>query len=200
MPKTYKYVIFDFSDTLCHFVAKDYLATLCDGDAARAEKLHNKIFHSAQWRLYDRGKVSEEENKRALLELLDPAESAVADIYLDHWHEHYHIIDGMPEIIADLQSKGIKVYLLSSYPERFEKVYERFPFLQQLNGKLISYQAGVGKDDPEFFMMLLNKYSLSAEECIYFDDDPNAISVACTLGIDGHVFRDAATTRKTLGI
>lgn len=197
---TYKNVIFDFSDTLCRFVAIDYLTELLGGDAEHAKKLHHTIFGSQAWRNYDRGKVTEQENKRILLDLVDPSDRAVADIYLDHWHEHYEIIDGMPQIISDLKSRGIGVYLLSDYPERFEKCWERFSFLHQVDGKLVSYQVGIGKTEPEFFTMLLEKYNLKAEECIFFDDRENLVQSGRSVGIDGRVFIDAPTTRAALGI
>lgn len=198
--RPYKNVIFDCSDTLLHWAAKEYLCELLDGDAERAERLHQAIFYSEQWLSFDYGKCTHEENKQAILAALPPEDRAVADIYLEHWQEHYRVIEGMPEIIDELKSRGIKLYLLSNYSDRFEQCYARYELLHRFDGQLISYTVGTGKDDPEFFKMLLKKYDLKAEECIYFDDYPRFVKVARTLGIDGHHFIDAASTRALLGI
>ena len=196
----YKNVIFDYSDTLFHFKAREYLTDLMQGDQENARRLHAALFECPLWLSFDYGLISRDEHKRQALQSLSPEDRAIADIYLDHWHEHYEPIEGMPEIVEELKNRGIRLYVLSNFPETFELVYAQRELLHRFDGRLISYEAGTGKDDPAFFQRLLKKYDLKAEECMYFDDYPRFIKVARALGIDGHTFTNAADVRRILGI
>lgn len=196
----YKNVIFDYSDTLFRFQAKEYLTRILGGDQERAHRLHAQIFECPLWLQFDYGLISRANHKQEALKTLAPEDRPAADLYLDHWHEHYQVINGMPEIIHDLKARGIKLFVLSNYPEVFELVHARYELLHLFDGRLISYEAGTGKDDPEFFRLLMNKYDLKPEECMYFDDYPRFIKVARALGIDGHTFVSADETRRLLGL
>ncbi len=195
----YKNVIFDFSDTLYKFTAIDHLADQI-GDYDRACRIHRKLFAYPLWEQVDYGLLSREEHKRMILPELDEEDRSIASEYLDHWPEYYTDMDGMPELIAHLKSRGIKMYILSNYCDAFEEIYARYDMLRSLDGRLISYEAGMGKASPEFFQMLLDKYDILPETCIFFDDYPENTVTARALGIESHVFTDAQSARVILGL
>jgi putative hydrolase of the HAD superfamily len=171
-----------------------------NGDQERAHRLHKQISTSALWLDYNHGIYNSEAANAAMLEMLAPEDREVGRQYLDHWHEIYEVINGIPERIGDLQSRGIKLYILSVHTERFEDIYKRYDLLQQFDGRLISYEVGMDKRRPEFFEALLKKYDLKAEDCMYFDDHARCAAVSRTLGINGHQFIGAAAARKILGL
>lgn len=55
-------------------------------------------------------------------------------------------------------------------------------------GGIYSYQDGTSKPDPEIYNLLLNRYNLKKEECIFFDDKEKNVDAANKLGIKSVVF------------
>lgn len=56
-------------------------------------------------------------------------------------------------------------------------------------GGIYSYQDGISKPDPEIYNLLLNRYNLKKEECIFFDDKEKNVDAANKLGIKSVVFK-----------
>ena len=198
--RPYKNVIFDFSDTLYHWKAEDYLTELLSGDKERAHRLHEQITTSDLWLDYNLGNYNSEEANAAILDMLAPEDRDVGGQYLAHWHEKYEPNEGIPELVRDLQARGIKLYILSVHTERFEMIYDRYELLQSFDGRLISYEVGLDKRDPEFYKTLLRKYDLKAEECMYFDDHAGCAAGGRAVGINAHRFVSVAAARRILGM
>ncbi|MCR5840744.1 MAG: HAD-IA family hydrolase, partial [Bacteroidales bacterium] len=55
------------------------------------------------------------------------------------------------------------------------------------------------KPDPALYRILLDRYGLRGEECIFIDDNPRNAAGGESLGIRGIVFRDAEQLRIALG-
>lgn len=111
------------------------------------------------------------------------------DIELIEWFitNTYKMVIPHPEIwekIALLKSQGYSIYLLSNYAEElFRKHTEGLPFLDLIDGGVISYQVKVSKPDARIYKVLLEKYHLLPDECLFFDDKKENITAATALGI-----------------
>ena len=80
--------------------------------------------------------------------------------------------------------KGYKIYLLSNYSEELLHVHTKgAKFLNVLDGGVVSYQVHALKPDREIYEILLEKYSLKAEECLFFDDRMDNVEGAKKAGI-----------------
>ena len=54
------------------------------------------------------------------------------------------------------------------------------------------------KPFPQIYRILLDRYGLKAEECVFIDDNPRNAAAAEAVGIRGLVFRDAEQLRGEL--
>lgn len=89
------------------------------------------------------------------------------------------------EKVHALKEKGYKIYLLSNYNEDFFRVHtEGASFLQDIDGKVVSYEIHKIKPYPEIYQYLLDKYELKAQECVFFDDRPENTQTAEELGMN----------------
>ncbi|MBQ6946593.1 MAG: HAD-IA family hydrolase [Clostridia bacterium] len=195
-----KNMIFDCSDTLLHMGAPEYLKSLVNDDDY-ANELHFRIFRSFPWHEYDCGKITSEELKQQIIPLLKPEEYEVADTYLHNWNKHYSVIDGIPELLAELKEKGCKLYLLSDFPPCFEELWNKYDLFRLFDGRVISYEEGVRKsDEGALFKVLFKKNNLIPEECIFVDDGQINVDTAENLGLQGILFTDVPSLRKALGL
>lgn len=103
------------------------------------------------------------------------------------------------EILRDIQNSGYKVYGLTNWSaETFPIAFEKYKFLQTLDGIVVSGREKMVKPNPEIFKILLNRYQLQAGKCIFIDDNPENISVASKLGIEVIHFSNPLRLREDL--
>jgi len=95
------------------------------------------------------------------------------------------------EYISKLKDKGYKLYILSNITkESYEYVNKTINIDSIFEGGIYSYQEGLRKPDKEIFELLLNRYNLKREECIFFDDKQRNVDSANELGIRSYVFNN----------
>lgn len=193
-----KNIVFDCSDTLLHFTAKDVLAERL-GDKERAYNIHFTVYRSPAWRLYDLGEISFDEMKARALPLLDEADRAVADKYLETRMDHYEVIEGIPELLMSLKGNGYKLFVISNYPDYFDCLWNRFDIFRLFDGRCVSSEEHASKGgDGRLFDIFLEKYRLDAGECIFTDDHDFLVHNAEAHGMKGIVFTDTASVTEQL--
>jgi len=107
--------------------------------------------------------------------------------------------EGTVEILGELQRAGLRTYALSNWSaETFGVTRPRYPFLEGMDGILISGEVGVGKPDPAIFREFLARFGLAPENAVFIDDWDLNVKAATLLGMAAIQFRDAAQLRTDL--
>lgn len=94
-------------------------------------------------------------------------------------------------LIDKLKAAGYNVYFLSNWSKwSYELLdrYHKFDFLEKMNGGVWSWQTGCMKPNERIYRILLNKYNLNPEECVFFDDLKDNVEAANDVGIKGVLF------------
>ncbi len=193
-----KNLIFDCSDTLLRFGGLDWLREVT-GDEERAMRIHRAMFLLPEWPIYDRGEVEGAAVKAKLDAALDESDRELGLQYFDTWYRKHTVIDGIPELLAELKEKGYGIYLLSDYPECFEYVWESFELFNIFDGRGVSYELHSRKREKKAFSILLERYSLRAEECFFVDDLYLNTDAAKECGLGAHLFTTTEKLREELG-
>lgn len=69
---------------------------------------------------------------------------------------------------------------------KYEYISNKYDFFNIIDGAVVSACEGVKKPDSQIFDILLERYSLVAEECLLIDDDTKkTLDVANRIGIKG---------------
>ena len=131
--------------------------------------------------------------------------AAHIDAYHTRWTEMLDgEITGSVEILKELQAKGYTVYGLTNWShETFPIAFEQFVFLQTLHGIVVSGVEKLIKPNPAIFTLLLNRYNLKAEDCVFIDDNALNIESARNIGLHAIHFSNPEALRtelQTLGI
>jgi 2-haloacid dehalogenase len=129
-----------------------------------------------------------------------PEHAGLIEAYRSRWPE---MLGGcFPEtlkIMRRLRGEGIPIYALSNWAaETFAATRDRFPFLDEFDGILLSGQVGVGKPDPAIFRLFLVRFGLTAESTVFIDDNPANVAAARSLGLQALLFENAAQIRLEL--
>jgi len=142
-----------------------------------------------------------------------PCADAVAELTLRHpefsreiqaaderWLEMIgSVIDGSRLLLQTLKNAGIPIYSITNFPhEKFYLARERYPFLNWFDGVVISGEEQVVKPAPEIYNILLDRYGLSAQDCLFIDDSMANIAAARTVGMQAHHFQNPESLRECL--
>lgn len=194
-----KNIIFDFGNVLV-----EWHPELVYGEFFRDEaKAWWFLRHvtDMEWRQ----RIDAGENQDACIRELQgryPEYSNAIALYRDRWREMLTgEMPGMRDLINELKAKNYELYGLTNWSmETFPEARERFGILQLIDRYVVSGAEGLVKPDPRLFQVLLDRYALRAEECIFVDDNPDNVAAACQMGMKGIVFSGAENLRKQLGL
>ena len=121
-------------------------------------------------------------------------------LYRDRWREMLTgEMPGMRELLTELKDTGYEIYGLTNWSMvTFPEARRHFSILQMIDRYVVSAAEGYVKPDPQLFQVLLDRYHLQADDCIFVDDNPDNVAAACQMGMKGIVFGGAENLRKEL--
>ena len=178
-------IIFDVGDVLLSYRWKQMMMDygLSDEDA---ERLGADLFGDPDhlWSVFDTGTRTDE----SIIEEYcrkHPEHADVITFFIRH-SEYMHV--PRPKVwerVHALKQQGRKIYLLSNYPESFFKKHTQYAdFMRDLDGAVVSYMIQAVKPDEAIYRTLLERYSLTPGECLFFDDRPENVATAVRLGMN----------------
>ena len=131
-----------------------------------------------------------------------PEYEQAVELYRSKWREMLtDEVPGMMEVISELRAKDYKIFGLTNWSmETFPEARVHFGILQMIDRYVVSGAEGYVKPDPRLYQVLLDRYGLRAEECIFIDDNPDNVAAARNMGMRGIVFTNAESLRKELAI
>lgn len=93
-------------------------------------------------------------------------------------------IEGNVEIFRQLKEKGgYNFYALTNWSaELFPIAFQRYDFLQWFDGILVSGQEKTRKPFPEFYQLLIKRYSINTATALFIDDNKRNIDAAQEFG------------------
>ncbi len=180
-------IIFDIGNVLVDFRWRALMAEL-DIPENKIERMAERWVLDSLWGELDRGVITEDEviaeAKRRLPDCVDEI-----DRLMGSWVDIVTVRSDSADWLKGYRDRGYGVYVLSNYPKSlFELHLPQFDFLQNADGYIISAYEKLIKPEPDIYRLLLERYSLCAEQCIFIDDRQDNIEAARALGINAIQF------------
>ena len=131
---------------------------------------------------------------------LFPEKKPLIEAFYDRWEEMLGgEIGETVDILRELKAKDETLYALTNWSgETFPIALQRFDFLHWFEGTLVSGVEKLAKPDPAIFHLLLNRYNLQAQDCLFIDDSKINIEAASRIGFATHHFTSAQELRQNL--
>lgn len=112
--------------------------------------------------------------------------------FKDIWN---HIFEENPEInaiITHLKNQDYPVFLLSNINElHFSYIIERYPIVQSLDERILSYEVGARKPHEKIYDAVFEKTDMARDETLYIDDIKAYVEAAKRYGLQGLHFKNA---------
>ena len=195
-------VIFDIGNVLAGFEWKAFFHKFGFSDEI-LQRIGKATVGSSDWAEYDRGALTDEEVIERFVKN-DPGigkeiRESLADI-----HGMLLRYDYAVPWIKELKEKGYQVLVLSNFASRaYEDCKEVLDFLDYVDGGILSYREKVIKPEPEIYQLLIDRYRLIPEECVFLDDTEKNLTAAAEFGIHVIHFENreqAVEELKELGV
>jgi putative hydrolase of the HAD superfamily len=190
-------VIFDLGGVVLDWNPDHIVSRFQPAPELRAT-LKEALFGHADWRMFDRGTLSEAELSERLELRIGWTRQEVAAI-LSAVRDSLVAKPDTVELIRALQQRGIPLYCLSNMPvEVYAHLREHHTFWDAFNGVVISGDIQLMKPEPEIFKHLLDAFKLRPEETVFIDDVLANIDGAKKLGLHTIWFKNAAQCQREL--
>lgn len=184
--KKYTNIIFDLGAVLFYFNPHEILYDLFDLTKEQSKAIIKNI-SSSTWMDMDRGIITPEQVAE---KLADPFGKENMLKFLYAMPERLIPLSQGVEILKLVRQKGYKTYILSNLAEFCYLKVKDYDFVKQFDGAIYSYQHKCAKPEEQIYRVLLETYSLKAEECLFIDDLEVNINGSKALGIDGIICKD----------
>ena len=190
-------IIFDIGNVLADFTWEAHYRSFgYTGEKLR--RLAEATVKSDAWNEYDRGEMTSEEIRRKFIENDPEMEADIRRCLTD--------VEGMVvrndyaiPWIQELKRKGYRTLYLSNFSERAEKECAKaLDFLPYLDGGILSWKEKVIKPMPEIYQILIDRYGLVPEECVFLDDTQKNLTGAEAFGIHTILFRNQEQAMEEL--
>ena len=186
--------IFDIGKVFLDFEPLEFLRRRYDEETAQA--VYGMMFGPV-WDRLDAGDLLPENAPDAFCPADHPLRPAVDDTYA-RWEDILVPMEDTIRFAQRLRGQGQRLFYLTNFQKGFEDIARRKGIFHLFSGGVVSSTERLMKPDPRIYRLLLNRYGLTAADCVLFDDRQENVDAACALGIKGIVFTDAAQAEKEL--
>ena len=190
-------VIFDIGNVLADFTWKEHYESF-GYDEAMVERIARATIMNPAWNEIDRGVMKPEDIIQSFVDSDPEIEQDIRKV-LENIKTMVSRNDYAIPWIQDLKSKGYRTLYLSNFAEKAEsECAYALDFIPYMDGGILSYQEKVIKPMPEIYELLIERYKLIPEECVFLDDTMTNLVGAEKFGIHTIHFQNQAQAVEAL--
>ena len=181
-----KNLVFDLGNVLISFRPSEYLDQKNYPENIKT-KILSEIFGSKEWVMLDNGTINTRQAIDSIAAHSSLKKEEIAHIF-NLRSELLFPLDENVRLLPELKKQGFRLFFLSNFPlDLYEEVKTGYYFFKYFDGGVISAEAKVSKPDSRIYDILLKKYSLTPEECLYIDDIEINVKAGEAAGMKGLV-------------
>ena len=188
---TIENIIFDLGGVLVDW-NPEYMYAKIFGEDLQTMEWFLKNVCTNEWNMeQDAGRTFKEGTDLLLQQY--PQHEAWIRAFFDRWDEMLKgEIHDTVLILNKLNSLNEKkLYALTNWSaETFPIAQQRFSFLKTFEGIVVSGEENTRKPFPEIYNIVLSRYKLHAEKCLFIDDNRDNIETALRLGMAAIHFKN----------
>ena len=194
-------IIFDLGNVIINYNQEQIINNFTKKEE-EIKYIYDEIFHAPEWELMDLGNITNDEATEVINKRNEFKYQKLTDNFLHEWYKKQEINRDIVEIAKKLKKNGYKLFVLSNMANLTYEYFKNDEFFSLCTGIIISAHEHLIKPDEKVFRLLLDRYKLNAEECLFIDDDPSEenYKTANEIGIKGRriVPNQAEDVRKLL--
>ena len=150
------------------------------------EKFFDLVFGSENWQLMDKGDLAFEDAREYFLSVFPKYKDSLNKLFDSSLTLCLNMNNNNINILKEYKEKEYNIYYLSNMTvETFKCLREKTDFFDKtcIGGIVSAYEKMI-KPNEEIYKLLLNRFNLKAEECLFIDDNLDNVNAAIKLGIN----------------
>ena len=181
-----KNVIFDLGNVLISFKPAEYLDKNEYSEEYKVRILTD-IFNACEWLQLDNGDITVKEAINRISARSSLTRDEIVHIFNIRTDLMFPLFENAT-LLPGLKKRGYSLFYLSNFPlDIFPEIKSENHFFKFFDGGIISAEARHSKPNIRIYEILLEKYSLIPEECLFIDDLESNVQAAESIGIKGLV-------------
>ena len=174
-------IIFDLGKVLVDFDWSIAAKKIAARSTAPPEQFHHHLATSPLLWQYECGRLTRQDFFEAIHTAIGFQGSGQE--FNDYFAEIFTEIPAMIALHAELRQRGFKTYILSNTNDlAIEHIRRDFPFFNQFDGYILSYEVGAMKPDAEIYEALETLTGKRGADLIYIDDRFENIAAGAARG------------------
>ena len=194
-------IIFDLGNVIINYNQEQIINNFTKKEE-EIKYIYDEIFHAPEWELMDLGNITNDKAIEVINKRNEFKYQKLTENFFHEWYKKQEINRDIVEIARELKKNGYNLFVLSNMANLTYEYFKNDEFFSLCTGIIISAHEHLIKPDEKVFRLLLNRYNLNAEECLFIDDDPSEENYkkANEIGIKGRriVPNQAEDVRKLL--
>lgn len=190
-------VIFDIGSVISRWDIRFLYEKLIDDPQELQWFLDNVV--TTEWHFqHDAGRPFAETSEELIAKFPDHAE--LISVFRTRFNEtNPGEVDGVGELVQRLHGAKVPLFGLSNFSAEFWPNFRADkPVFDHFSDILISGAEKLVKPNAAIYQLALDRFGVSAEQCLFIDDRLENIEAAEKMGIKGHHFQDAAMLESDL--
>ena len=165
-------IIFDLGNVIINYNQEQIINNFTK-KKEEIKYIYDEIFHAPEWELMDLGNITNDEAIEVINKRNQFRYQKLTENFLHEWYKKQEINRDTVEIAKKLKRNGYKLFVLSNMANLTYEYFKNDEFFSLCTGIIISAHEHLIKPDEKVFRLLLDRYKLNAEECLFIDDDPS---------------------------
>ena len=193
-------VVFDLGGVMINYNPRRFIEDL-GYHGEYGDEICNAIFLDPVWAQMDAGVYTNyTQALPVFIEHHPHLEKEIRSFFTPDWYEVYTIKRDTERLVYDwVYDKGLDIYIISNFSaDGFAYVERKYPFFKKAKGYVISAYEKLVKPQPEIYRLLLDRYSLKADECVFIDDYQVNVDGALAVGMNSILFTAPEDARQKL--
>ncbi len=181
-----KNIIFDLGNVIINYNQEKIISNFTDKED-EIKYIFDEIFNSPEWVLMDLGDISNDVAIKVINKRNKYKYEKLTQDFLNEWYKKQFINTEIVEIAKTLKNNGYRIFVLSNMANWTYDYFKNDEFFSLCTGIVISAHEHIKKPDRRVYRLLLDRYNLNPEECLFIDDDKSGenYETANRIGIKG---------------
>jgi 2-haloacid dehalogenase len=130
-----------------------------------------------------------------------PDHGALIDAYATRFNETIPgPVPGSLELVERLDAAGVPLFAITNFGHEFWEAFRPTqPVFDRFEDIIVSGTEKLMKPDPAIYTLAIERFGIAPAGALFIDDVAKNIAGSESVGIAGHVFKDAATLERELG-
>ena len=192
-----KHVIFDLGAVMFEWNPEKITENFTD-DIELQKRIQTELYYHQDWMDFDCALITEKEATIRASKKLGLALNDAEDLF-KQTKNSLVLISKTHDVLKKVKDKNLNAYCLSNIsPELFNHLHDNHELFKLFDGIVTSGVENVGKPDRRIFEILLERYKLKPNECLFIDDSVANTETAINLGITSITFKGSSDCYKKI--